>query len=182
MKLCTGHRVVFCAILLLFAVDGASNEPGKNVAKVTLTVTKVRAVEYFSTALEGEFNGMKIRNVLMACDVVIDNQTGEDLTIQSNFSSAIDYLTLELLRGDKIIVEEHYISHLSPSSSDGKPFVLKKGKTLAEMRFPIRLPPKDWPQLQARLYGFLPGSNYKGVLESNKLKVRRVVDLNSPAK
>ncbi len=177
-----GYGLLFGGVLLSLAADRASAERGKNAPKVTLTITRVRAYEFSSTELEGEFKGKKVRNVLMACDVVVDNQTGENLIVHSNFSSALDYLDLELFRDGKRVVHESYNTHLSPTSLDGKPFLLKKGTTRTEMRFPIRLPPKDWSQLQARLQGSLPGSKFKGTLESNKMNINRVVDFESSAK
>jgi hypothetical protein len=51
---------------------------------------------------------------------------------------------------------------------------LNKGKNRAELRIPFRLPPDDWDGLQAKAVGELPGSNFKGKLESNTAKIQRV--------
>jgi len=170
----------FVVAAILFACAGCkSNE--KKVEKepeVSLTITKVRAYEYFSTELEGEFKDQEVKNILVACDVVLDNQTGEDLTVQSNFSSAMDYFDLQLLRDNKAVAVVSYIEHQSPSSPGGKLFVLKQGENETELRFPMRVSPEDWADLEVRLKGSLPGSKFKGALQSNKLPIQRVDDFD----
>ena len=79
------------AILVLLPAIGASAEdPTK--PRITLTVTRIRGVEYSAKELEGEFKGKEVRFVVLACDAVIDNQTGKDLTVE-NFQKAANDMT-----------------------------------------------------------------------------------------
>ncbi len=112
--------------------------------------------------------------------MVIDNQTGEDLTVQSNFFSAFDGLSMLLLKDGMKVAEQSYLYHQSPYSADPRPFILKKGKNQKDMRFPFRLPPEDWAGLQAKMVGDLPGSKFKGKLESNTIKIQRVANFDPP--
>ena len=64
--------------------------------------------------------------------------------------------------------------HQSPASPDPTPYVLTKGKNRKDMRIPVRLAPEDWARLQAKLVGELPGSTFKGTLESNAVQIERV--------
>ena len=178
MNICRLAFILGSLVLPMLALQSPSAANRAQAGEVSLTVTRVRGCEQTATELEGDQKGKEVQYALIACDLEVDNQTGEDLTVQSNFFSALDYLTLQLLRGDKVVAEERFTSHLSPSTSDGKPFVLKQGKTRDQLRFPVRLPPKDWAGLQIRLVGSLPGSNFKGALVSNKAEIRRVEDLN----
>jgi len=108
---------------------------------------------------------------------VIDNQTGEDLTVHSNFASAFDGLSVQILRDGRKVGERHYTLHQSPFS-EPRPFVLKQGKTQKDMRIPFRLAPADWAGLQARLVGGLPGSTFKGKLASKPVPIERVTSLD----
>ena len=63
----------------------AEEKQPKKAPEVTLTITRVRGHEYSATELEGEFKGKQVRYVTFACDAVIDNQTGEDLTVYFEF-------------------------------------------------------------------------------------------------
>ena len=72
------------------------------------------------------------------------------------------------------MAEQSYLFHQSPYSADPRPFILKKGKNQKDMRIPFWLLPEDWAGLQAKLVGDLPGSKFKGKLESNTIKIQRV--------
>ncbi len=143
-----------------------------------MTVSRVRGWKFAGTELEGEFAGKKVPYVLMVCEVVLDNRTGEDLVVSSHFHSAFDGLGLVLLREGQKVVEQSYLHHQSPYSIEPSPFVLKKGKNHGDMRFPIRLPPADWGGLQAQIIGSLPGSKFAGKLAANIVPVQRVADLD----
>jgi hypothetical protein len=166
----------FCVISLVLVAAGAGAQDAKKAADVTLTITRVRGHEYSVKELEGELKGKMVRYVLFSVDVVLDNQTGDELTVNSNFYSAFDGLRLVLLREGKNVAEQAYIHHQSPFSFDGRPFVLKKGKNQHDLRVPMRLPPEDWAKLDAKVVGDLPGSKFKGKLESNLIRIQRVKD------
>jgi hypothetical protein len=170
-----------CSLILLtcFALlpsEGPAEDDSAR-PRVTLTVTRIRGWEYTAKELEGELQGKDVRYVALACDAVIDNQTGEELTVLSNFYSAFDGLSVQILRGGRVVAEKPYIFHQSPSGFDPQPFVLKKGKNEKDMRIPIRLPPEDWAKLEARLVGTLPGSAFKGKLTSKAVPMQRVKTL-----
>ena len=174
---------LFCALfispttLVVLPARGPSMDDATK-PKVTLTVTRIRGLEYSAKELEGDMKGKQVRFVVLACDAVIDNQTGEDLTVESSFSSAFDGLSVQILRDGRKVAEQHYTVHQSPASPDPRPFVLKKGKNVKEMRVPFRLPPEDWVKLQAKLVGTLPASSFKGKLESKAVGIQEVADLN----
>jgi hypothetical protein len=169
------HALLSGAILVLLPAGGPSRDDPTKV-RVTLTVTRIRGVEHSAKELEGEFKGQEVRYVVLACDAVIDNQTGEDLTVTSSFFSAFDGLSVQLLRDGRKVGEQHYTAHQSPGSPDPRSFVLKKGKNPKDMRILFRLPPADWAGLRARLVGGLPGSTFQGKLESNAVNIQRVTD------
>src|SRR5439155_1026842 len=100
-------------ILALFPSGGPGMaDPPK--PKVTLTVTQIRGYEFSTMEAEGELKGKEVRYLLLACDALIDNETGEELTVTSSFSSAFDGLSLQILRGGRKVGEQPYVMHQSP--------------------------------------------------------------------
>jgi hypothetical protein len=158
---------------VLLLLSGASDgQDAKKSTGVTLTLVRVRAQEFWSTPLEGEHAGKKLRNVLFAFDVILDNQTGEDLDVYSHFFSPFDGLSMILLRDGNKAYEQAYMHHQSPQSRDSRPHILKKGKTERQLRIPVvGSMTADWMTFEAKLVGTLPGSKYKGKLESKTMKV-----------
>ncbi len=169
---------VACLVTLILCAGPAETQEPKAKPAVTLSLLKVRGVEFFSTPLEGPMKGQKVREVVLACDVVLDNPTGEDLTVLSNFSSAFDGLSIVVLKEGKELRTQSYISHQAPFSIEKRPHVLKKGKNNAHLRFPISAAPDDWANLEVSLIGDLPDSKFDGNLTSNTKKVEKVADLN----
>ena len=121
--------------------------------------------------------GQKVRDVILICDVVIDNQTGEDLTIFSNFFSAFDGLNIVLLKEGKELRNQSYLFHQSPMA-EKRPYVLKKGTNDRELRFPISAAPDNWAGLEVKIIGSLPGSKFEEKLISDTKKIQRVTDLS----
>src|SRR5262245_56451457 len=105
------------AILVLLPTQAPSGDD-PTTPRVTLTVARIRGAEYAAKQLEGELKGQEVRFVVLACDAVIDNQTGADLTVHSNFASAFDGLSVQILRDGKKVGERHYTHHQSPFSPD----------------------------------------------------------------
>jgi hypothetical protein len=91
---------------------------------VTLTLSKVRGVEFFPEISAGPMKGQKVREVILACDVIIDNQTGEELTVLSNHYSAFDCLSIELLKDGKELRKQSYLNHQSLFSLEKRSYVL----------------------------------------------------------
>jgi hypothetical protein len=162
-----------CLAFLVISGGYAAQEKKEN-PPVTLTLTKVRGVEFFTELVDGP---KKVREVILACDVIIDNETGEDITVLSN-SSAFDGLSIVLLKEGKELRELSYLHHQSPLSFEKKSYVLKKGKNELDMRFPIIEAPDDWTGLEVRIRGNLPGSKFEGKLASDKKKIERVAELS----
>src|SRR5262249_53164085 len=127
---------------------------------VTLTLVRVRGMEFKSIHLEGEFKGKEVRSVVFACDVILDNNSGDDLTIQSRFFSAFDGLSLVVLQDGKPIHDRAYIFHQSPLG-EPRAYTLKKGKNAFEMRIPVEPMAENWPKLHAKVVGTLPESKFK---------------------
>src|SRR5438045_906904 len=91
------YTIIFIA---LFAVRASAEDP-KKVPEVTVTIIRARGYEYSVMELEGELKGKNVRYLLLSCEVVIDNHTGQELTVESNFFSAFDGLRVLLLREAK---------------------------------------------------------------------------------
>jgi hypothetical protein len=108
---------------------------------------------------------------LFRCEAVLDNATGKDLSVRSNFSSVFDGLELVVTtREGKTLAQEPYIFHQSPFSM-GRDFPLKQGATKQTLGFPITDLPADVKSLKVRLVGTLPGSAYSRILSSETLEV-----------
>ena len=156
--------------LLVISGSAAAQEKNEKSA-VTLTLTRVRGVEFFD-------GPKKVHDVILACDVIIDNQTGEELTVFSNFYSAFDGLSIVLLKDGKEVRKQSYLQHQSPLSPKERPYVLKRGKNEMDMRFPIIEAPVDWTGLEVKVFGNLPGSKFEGKLTSGQKKIEKVKELN----
>ncbi len=153
---------------------GRADRQGQMKASgVSLTLVRVQGEEYASIHQEGPFKGQKVRNVRFDCDVVLDNQTGEALTVLSPCSSAYDGLSLVILRDGQKILEQSYLLHQSPMAQP-RAYPLEKGKNEAQLRFPIGPIGEDWTRWQVKLVGTLPGSKWQKPLESNSVAVQKM--------
>lgn len=166
---------VFCLLLLLLCSSVAETQEQKEKPTVTLNLARVRGIEHFSTPLEGPRKGQQVRTVIMACDVIIDNQTGAELTVLSNFFSAFDGLSVVVLKEGKELKSQHYLFHQSPNFRE-RPHILKIGKTERDMRFPVGDLPANWAGLEVEITGYLPGSKFEQKLTSGKKKIQSVAD------
>src|SRR5262245_13867021 len=78
-------------------------------------------------------------DTLFRCEVVLDNATGKDLTVRSQFSSAFDGLELVVTTAEgKMLAQQPYTFHQAPFAPPERDFILKQGKTAATLKFPIR--------------------------------------------
>ncbi|MGL6094662.1 MAG: hypothetical protein ACRC7O_02525, partial [Fimbriiglobus sp.] len=78
-------------------------------------------------------------DTIFRCEVTLDNSTGHDLAVRSNFYSAFDGLELVVTDiNGKVLLQEGYILHQSPYNSTGSTFPIKQGKTAGKVGFPIR--------------------------------------------
>jgi hypothetical protein len=110
--------------------------------------------------------------VLLICRVVLDNQTGQELTVHSHFFSAFDGLELVVLdKNGRRLVRQGYTVHQSPYSATPQPFLLKKGRNERELGFPVSKIPKGLQEVRVQLKGTLPDSAYDKMLSSNVVPV-----------
>ena len=169
----TMKRISVATSLFLFVLLVNQSHAHDPQAKpsVTLTLTRVRGEEIYSTLLEGPKKGQRVRDVLLACDVVIDNQTGDDLTVLSNFFSAFDGLQIELIKDGKVLRTQSYLQHQSPLAAKQRPYLLKVGRNERQLRFPISAAPDEWARLEVKLSGNLPGSKFQQGLTSDVKKI-----------
>jgi hypothetical protein len=106
------------------------------------------------------------------CDAVLDNATGKNLTVRSNFASAFDGLELVVTTRDgKVLAQQGYTWHQSPFTSEGRDFPVKQGITKGDLVFPIRDLPANVKTFKVRLVGTLPGSGHERILSSETIEV-----------
>ena len=111
--------------------------------------------------------------ILFRCDALLDNATGGDLTIRSNFSSVFDGLELVVTTPEgKILGQQVSTLHQAPFAPPGREFTLKQGSTKGALIFPIHDLPMEMTSCKVRLTGTLPGSNYRRILSSETLEVK----------
>jgi hypothetical protein len=112
-------------------------------------------------------------DILVTCEVTIDNDTGRDLTVRSGFFSTFDGLEIVVTnREGKVLTQKAYMEHQAVYKLfDGRDFPLNQGKTVKELKFPLDDLPKGTRSLRVRLVGTLPGSTKKRILSSETLAV-----------
>jgi hypothetical protein len=128
--------------------------------KVTLTLAKV-SVKRFE------------KEVLFICDVVIDNRTGAELTVMSNFHSAFDGLELVVLdETGRKLAQQSYLQRQSIYSLEPRKFPLKVGENRRELRFPVSRLPEPRKEYRVQLLGRLLQSDFGGILCSDLVTAR----------
>lgn len=106
------------------------------------------------------------------CKVKIVNDTGKRLSVTSNFHSVFDGLELVVTDVDgKLLRQRPYTFHQSPFTSDGREIPLARGKTEADIVFPISNFGMVGQPLKIRLVGTLPGSSYSKILSTETSRV-----------
>jgi hypothetical protein len=112
-------------------------------------------------------------DTLFRCDSTLDNATGRDLTVRTNFFSAFDGLELVVTtREGKTLAQQPYTFHQSPFTPDGRDFTIKRGPTAASLVFPIGKLPAGDKVVKVRLVGTLPGSEFRRILSTETLEVK----------
>lgn len=108
----------------------------------------------------------------VACTAVLENRTGSSLTVTSSFFSAFDGLSLVVTSDDdRQLASQGYAMHQSPSTFEGRPFVLPPGRTTQEMRFPIFALTNAPESVRLQLVGHLPRSTFTAGLTSGIVRV-----------
>jgi hypothetical protein len=153
------RRVSFVAACIAATISGPASPAAAPVPLVSLLISKVTAES------EGPY-------IVVTCNATIDNATGGDLTVRSQFYSAFDGLEIVVMtREGKVLAQQSYVYYDSAFKLFGRDFPLKKGKTVKELRFPLEHLPVGIRSLRVRLVGTLPGSSYKRTLSSETLAV-----------
>jgi hypothetical protein len=112
-------------------------------------------------------------DILFRCEVDIDNATGRELTVKSNYFSAFDGLEIVVTTPEgKVLAQQNYAAHQSPFDSEPREFPLKQGKNTKTLKFPIVELPNDAHTFKVRLVGTLPKSGYDRILSSETLVVK----------
>jgi hypothetical protein len=113
------------------------------------------------------------QDTLFRCQVILDNATGKELAVRSNFSSVFDGLELMITtREGKTLIQQPYTFHQSPFAPPGREFTLKRGRTEATLVFPVHAFPRDAKAVKVRLVGSLPGSTYERLLATDTIEVK----------
>jgi len=110
--------------------------------------------------------------VFFDCDVRLDNATGKDLTVKSNFADTFDGLELVITdKKGKTLAQWGHTWHMSPFAKP-QDCVLKQGSTTATLRFPVpNILPKDVKTVKVRLVGILTRSTYTNILSTETLEI-----------
>ena len=118
------------------------------------------------------------QETVFRCQVTLDNDTSQDLSVISNFYSAFDGLELVVTNAHgKVLLQQHYLSHQSPSTPDGREFVVKRGKTTDTIVFPVRSFGTVGDSIRVRVVGTLPRSSYRRILSTDT--IRTVIKKNA---
>ena len=144
--------------LSLLLVSGVSTRADEKNPGVSLMLSKVAA--------RRDSKGTDFH-----CQVTVDNHTGKEIAVTSNFFSVFDGLELVVTNIDgKVLKQQAYTSHQSPSTLDGREFILKRGTTKKSIVFPMTSFGIVGQSLKIRLVGTLPGSSYKRILSTATIR------------
>jgi len=111
------------------------------------------------------------QGILFACEAILDNASGKELPVRTNFYSAFDGLEVVVTNSEgKVLAQQGYTFHQSPNT--GRTFALPPGSTKGSLVFPIHDLPTDSKLFKVRLVGALPGSDYRRILSSETIEVR----------
>jgi hypothetical protein len=110
--------------------------------------------------------------ILFHCYLELDNETGHELKVRSNFSSAFDGLELVITdRDGKVLAQQSQMRHKSPANLKARDFPLKTGRTKEDVVFPIDDLPVEAKAFKVRLVGTLLGSGYDRILSTETMEV-----------
>jgi hypothetical protein len=106
--------------------------------------------------------------LLFRCAAAVDNATGRELLVFSQYSSAFDGLDLIVTdkRAQKL-AQQPYTYHQSLCFLEGRRFALRDGRTEKVLSFAVSGLSPEVAEYHILLVGRLPGSDYDGILCSN---------------
>jgi hypothetical protein len=148
---------IVLATLLLITTGTSSSEGAKPAVSLVLSRASAQRREH---------------DTMFRCDVRLDNATGRDLTVRTNFSSVFDGLELVVTNSEgKVFDQQGYTFHQSPFAPPGRTFTLKRGSTRGTLVFPVGDLSSEVTTLKVRLVGTLPGSDYPHILSTETIEV-----------
>lgn len=104
------------------------------------------------------------KQTLIACRVELENRTGRELKVRSNFGSAFDALHVVVRDADgKELARQSVAAHQSPFAPPGRLFPVPPGATAARVGALLDLP-ADARNLRVMVYGALPESGFDDLL------------------
>jgi hypothetical protein len=110
--------------------------------------------------------------VTFRCSVELENATGKEIKVISNFGAELDGIDLVVTNEKgQILVQQTYTYHQSPIYAGGKTVVIKKGKSSLSILFPIRGLDPEIKAARVRLVGRLSKSTYKHICSSETIAV-----------
>ena len=115
-------------------------------------------------------------DILFRCKLTLENHSGAELIVQSNFFSAFDGMILVVRdESGRELKRQPYVFHQAPLAAP-RGYPLPTGKTAKTIVFPVDELPAGRTRFKLQVVGTLPGSGYEPELSSKVLDVRLVGD------
>jgi len=154
------HITIAVMILLL---AGCSSRPSRSGVSLTILDASTEWVD-------GIF--------FVFCEAALDNHTGTSITVDSEFQSVFDGLTLSV-RDDsgRFLAQQAFSYHLSPSRMGRPAFMLSPGRNTNHMPFAFFELTNVPLNLRVQLWGTLPRSPYTAGVTSQVFRVTVREDL-----
>ena len=153
----------FLAVAGLMAVAVGCQGP----ANVTLTLADVQA----TVETRDDIGGPERQVLNVQCTVTAENNTGQALSVETNFYSPFDGLSLVAMdRSGRELFRMGYTFHQSPYAP-AQQQLLAPGETTQVLHFPIIPWDGDESDIAFKLVGGFAGTAYAHDLESNTVVV-----------
>ena len=110
--------------------------------------------------------------LLISCRVLLDNRTGDEITVTSNFGSPFD--GIEIILSDtegKVITRQGYTFHQSPYGPKPQEIEVQPGRTAATLVFPLTFKGKVGMKFGVQLSGLLQNSGPKVLLATERAEL-----------
>jgi hypothetical protein len=113
------------------------------------------------------------KEIWFRCPVTLNNATGKELSVRSQFFSVFDGLDIVITTMDgKTLDQVPYLRHQSPFSLEGREFKVKTGTTSKTLLFPVRDLPEGHKTVKVRLVGKLPECTFRRILSTETFEVK----------
>lgn len=151
------NRVNQWGPLLYLALCTVSPANADDKPKVSLILSKATA--------------LRDTNAYFGCEFVIENSTGKEVKVQSNFYSAFDWLKVIVTTKDgKVLAQQSQTLHQSPRAEKSE-FLIKNGRTSDKVGIVVPNFPKDVSVVKIRLVGTLPDNEKMHKLETEAIEI-----------